>query len=85
MRTSVPYAPEDKERFYRFTTLGYNVGRIKDFVYHLEHARGENSWFSNPHIKSNMDEWEKLGNMDKEQLLEYYSTQDYLKKYDVSI
>jgi len=79
------YAPEDKERFYRFTTLGYNVGRIKDFVYHLEHARGENSWFSNPHIKSNMDEWENLGNMNKEQLLEYYSTQDYLKKYDVSI
>ena len=21
------YAPEDKERFYRFTTLGYSVGR----------------------------------------------------------
>ena len=32
------YAPEDKERYYRFTTLGYNVGRINDYVYHLEHA-----------------------------------------------
>ena len=75
------YAPEDKERFYRFTTLGYNIGRIDNFVYHLEHARGENSWFSNPHMKSNMDEWEKIQNMNKEQLLEYYSQQDYLKKY----
>lgn len=75
------YAPEDKERFYRFTTLDYNVGRINDYVYHLEHARGENSWFSNPHMTSNMQEWEKIQLMNKEQLREYYSQQDYLKKY----
>lgn len=75
------YAPEDKERFYRFTTLDYNVGRINDYVYHLEHARGENSWFSNPHMTSNMQEWEKIQLMNKEQLKEYYSQQDYLKKY----
>jgi len=75
------YAPEDKERFYRFNTLGYNIGRINDYVYHLEHARGENSWFSNPHMVSNMEEWEKIQNMNREQLLEYYSQQEYLKKY----
>lgn len=75
------YSPEDKERFYRFETLGYNVGRINDYVYHLEHARGENSWFSNPHMVSNMQEWEKIQIMNKEQLVEYYSHQDYLKKY----
>lgn len=75
------YAPEDKERFYRFTTLGYNVGRINNYVYHLEHARGENSWFSNPHMLSNMEEWEKIQTMNKEQLIEYYSNQKYLKKY----
>ena len=75
------YAPEDKERFYRFTTLGYNVGRINDCVYHLEHARGENSWFSNPYMDSNMKEWEKIQSMNREQLLEYYSQQEYLKKY----
>jgi hypothetical protein len=75
------YAPEDKERFYRFTTLGYNVGRVVDFIYHLEHSRGENSWFTNPHMKSNMGEWEKIQSMDREQLLEYYSKQTYLKKY----
>ena len=75
------YAPEDKERYYRFTTLGYNVGRVNDYVYHLEHARGENSWFSNPHLDDNQMEWTKLCNMNKEQLKEYYSQQDYLKKY----
>ena len=78
------YAPEDKERFYRFTTLDYNVGRINDYVYHLEHARGENSWFNNPHMTSNMQEWEKIQMMDKQQLVEYYSHQDYLKKYNLS-
>lgn len=75
------YAPEDKERFYRFNTLDYNVGRISDVVYHLEHARGHNSWFSNPYMQSNMDEWEKIQMMNKEQLKEYYSKQEYLKKY----
>ena len=77
----VAYAPEDKERFYRFKTLDYNIGRIDDYVYHLEHARGQNSWFNNPHMNSNNDEWEKIENMNKEQIKEYYSNQTYLKKY----
>jgi len=75
------YAPEDKERFYRFTTMGYSVGRIKDVVYHLEHERGENSWFTNPHMESNMAEWDKIKEMNKDQLLQYYSEQNYLEKY----
>jgi hypothetical protein len=75
------YAPEDKERIYRFKTLGYNVGRITDFIYHLEHARGENSWFNNPHMSDNNEEWEKIRIMNRDQLHEYYSNQDYLKKY----
>ena len=75
------YAPEDKERFYRFTTLDYNVGRINNFVYHLEHSRGKNSWFDNPHMQSNVNEWEKIKVMGKEELKHYYSKQDYLKKY----
>ena len=76
------YAPEDKEIYYRFKTLGYNIGRINDYVYHLEHSRGDNSWFSNPHMEDNQHEWIKLCNMNKEQLKEYYSNQNYLKKYN---
>ena len=75
------YAPEDKERYYRFTALGYKIGRINDYVYHLEHERGANSWFSNPHMHSNMQLWNTLGNMGKKELLKYYSEQEYLKKY----
>ena len=75
------YAPEDKERYFRFTTLGYKVGRIDNVVYHLEHARGENSWFTNPHMQDNLQEWDKICKMDKKQLLEYYSNQKYLEKY----
>ena len=75
------YAPEDKERYYRYTTLGYTVGRIENYVYHLEHSRGENSWFTNPYMQDNLDEWEKIQKMDKKELLDYYSRQDYLKKY----
>ena len=75
------YAPEDKERYYRFGVLGYKIARINNYVYHLEHARGENSWFTNPHMESNMGEWNKIQQMSREQLKEYYSNQDYLKKY----
>jgi hypothetical protein len=78
----VAYAPEDKERFYRFTRLGYNVGRIDNFVYHLEHTRGYNSWFNNPHMQNNNTLWDRIQKMNKEQLKEYYSTQGYIKKYD---
>jgi len=75
------YAPEDKERYYRFNKMGYSVGRIENYVYHLEHARGENSWFTNPHMESNMAEWNKIKEMNKDQLLKYYSEQKYLDKY----
>jgi predicted glycosyltransferase involved in capsule biosynthesis len=78
----IAYAPEDKERFYRFTTLGYNVGRIDNVVYHLEHSRGHNSWMNNPHMQNNNDLWNKIQKMSKEQLKEYYSNQEYLNKYN---
>ena len=80
-------SPEDKERHYRFEKMGYKVGRIDDQVYHLEHSRGNNSWPNsvqgNPHMRENFDVWETLQKMDKKQLLDYYSTQEYLKKYTI--
>ena len=78
-------SPEDKERFHRFTTLGYNVGRIRDWVYHLEHSRGQNSWPNsvqgNPYMQENLALWERLEKMDREDLKEYYATAAYQKKY----
>lgn len=78
----IAYAPEDKERFYRFKTLGYNIGRIDDYVYHLEHKRGHNSWINNPHMQQNNTIWQQIQAMNSSQLKEYYSKQDYLKKYN---
>ena len=78
-------SPEDKERIHRFTTLGYNVGRIEDWIYHLEHSRGNNSWpvsyHGNPYMKENIALWEHLNQLDKEDLRQYYNEQKYLKKY----
>ena len=78
-------SPEDKERFFRFTTLGYNVGRIDDWIYHLEHSRGQNSWPAsvrgNPYMAQNFEVWNHLQTLNKRKLKEYYSNQEYLKKY----
>ena len=77
----VAYAPEDKERFYRFSKLGYNIGRIEDLVYHLEHSRGQNSWINNPFMETNNRVWENIQRMGRDELNEYYKNQSYLKKY----
>ncbi len=78
-------SPEDKERYYRFEKLGYKVGRIDDQVYHLEHSRGRNSWPSsvqgNPYMRENFEVWEKVQAMNTQELWDYYSSQEYLKKY----
>ena len=80
-------SPEDKERHYRFEKMGYKIGRIDDEVYHLEHSRGRNSWphsiEGNPYMRENFGVWETLQKMDKKQLVDYYSTQEYLKKYTI--
>lgn len=78
----ISWSPEDKERYFRFDKLGYKVGRIDSaFVYHLEHYRGKNSWFSNPYIEKNNQLWEHLQRLSVEQLRNYYQSQDYLNKY----
>lgn len=76
----VAYAPEDVERYHRFVKLGYAVHRINDTVYHLEHARSQNSWFNNPHMQSNNQEWEKVQKMSAEELSTYIKSQQYYLK-----
>ena len=78
-------SPEDKERYYRFDKMGYRVGRIYDNVYHLEHSRGQNSWPNsvegNPYMQENFNVWGQIQSMNGEELKQYYSNQEYLKKY----
>lgn len=79
-------APDDYERHHRFTTLGYRVNRIDSFIYHLEHSRGMNSYpqsmSQHPYWNHNWNLWKYLESCNREELIEYYSKQEYLKKYD---
>ena len=43
----------------------------------MEHARTMNSWFTNPHIQNNKDLYEKLSDMNDEELMSYYNTVEY--------
>ena len=76
----IAYAPEDIERHHRWQTLGYNIGRVDNHAYHLEHQRTQNSWFHNPHMQNNNALWDYLKTLSKEQLIEYYENQDYVKE-----
>ena len=69
----IAYAPEDEERAFRFSKLGYQVDRINDVIYHLEHSRTPNSWFNNPHMMRNNALWETIQKMNKSQLIDYYN------------
>jgi hypothetical protein len=76
----IAYAPEDVERHHRWKVLGYNIGRVDNYAYHLEHQRTQNSWFHNPHMQKNNQLWDYLKTLSKEQLVEYYENQDYVKE-----
>ena len=73
----IAYAPEDVERHHRWKTLGYNIGRVDEHAYHLEHERTQNSWYHNPHMERNNKLWEDLKVLSKEELIAYYKRQEY--------
>jgi hypothetical protein len=76
----IAYAPEDVERHHRWKLLGYKIGRVDSHAYHLEHKRTENSWFNNPFMQKNNELWEYLKGLSKEQVIEYYENQEYVKE-----
>ena len=75
------WGPEDEEKHYRFPKLGYNIGRIIDWVYHLEHSRGDDSERTNIYFHDNLKLMEDIRSLSEEELKNYYNTQEYLKKY----
>ena len=75
----VSWGCEDDEFYFRMSTLGNRIGRLNNYVYHLEHGRTYNSWFSNPNFNNNYQLWNTLKTFDRDQLVEYYENQDYLK------
>ena len=75
----ISYGYEDDERYHRFNTCS-NVIRLNNDIFHLEHSRTQNSWFTNPHIEDNRKEWEKMQYWDRNKLEAYYENIDYMKK-----
>ena len=75
----VSWGCEDDEFYYRMSLLGNRIARIDDYVYHLEHSRTHNSWFSNPNFNNNWQLWNTIKTFDRNQLVNYYEKQDYLK------
>jgi len=76
----ISWGCEDDEFYFRMSTLGNRIARIDNYVYHLEHSRTHNSWFSNPNFNNNWQLWNMIKTFDKEQLMKYYENQEYLKK-----
>lgn len=70
----VSFSPDDVERFYRFTTLGFSVARVSGNLWHMEHFCGSNSGVNHPMMQHNRNEWAKVSNMGKEQLKEYVAS-----------
>ena len=75
----VSWGCEDDEFYFRMSILGNRIARVEDYVYHLEHSRTENSWFSNPNFNNNWQLWHKIKTFDRNQLIQYYKGQEYLK------
>lgn len=80
----ISWGPEDRERGYRFQKLGYKViwsNDNDDYVYHIEHSRGENSSPNNPLMRHNDNLFETIKTYSDVQLREYYNRIEYVKKY----
>jgi predicted glycosyltransferase involved in capsule biosynthesis len=78
----VSWGCEDDEFYYRMNCLGKRIARVNNYVYHLEHGRTHNSWFSNPNFNNNWQLWNTIKTFDKNQLIQYYENQNYLKNVD---
>lgn len=76
----VSFSPEDSERFYRFNKLGYVVTRVNGPIYHVDHWCGFDSSTANPKFKDGYYEYQSVIVMSREELLEYISTWEHVKR-----
>lgn len=75
----ISWGCEDDEFYYRMSVLGRKIGRVNNYAYHLEHSRTQNSWFNNPNFGNNYNLWNNIKTFDRNTLIRYYESQDYLK------
>ena len=77
----IAYGPEDVERYERFIKIGYNVKRINNYIYHLEHSRTAFSNNLHSNYNNNNSLYSILTKLSKEDTINYYNNIDYIKKY----
>lgn len=70
----ISWGPEDQERLDRFRKLGYKVGSLEGYLYHVDHLITQNSSYSNPLYKNNVKEHEKILRMTETELKDYIKT-----------
>lgn len=75
----VAYGPEDGEQNFRFTRLNYKRTRTSQPLYHLNHARTINSSDNHAHSSKNWQEYNRIKNMKRKELVDYISTWPWLK------
>ena len=71
---------EDDEIFERFKKLKTKMGRINKPLFHLTHERKETAYDHNPFVKANGDEFLRIQNMTREQLLNEIETWEWSKQ-----
>lgn len=69
----ISWAPEDVERKARMLKLKYTMARATGKCYHIMHPPSSNSG-PNPYTQKNNEEFEKVKNMDKHEIVEYIKT-----------
>ena len=75
----VSWGWEDVERKDRFIKLGYRIGRINGPLYHIDHARSQDSCDLNIHVKDNEEEYKKIFHLTKEELRKPMEDWNWLK------
>ena len=76
----ISWGAEDCEYYYRLQALGYHVGRVNDVVYHFDHSRTFNSHYHNPKFMDNHNLWQTIRTWDKDAIMSYYESQNYVKE-----
>ena len=80
----IAYGPEDGEQDYRLRKLGYRHARTGGALYHLEHARTENSRDEHKYAKSNFAEFTKVRKMNVEGLKRYINTWEWINEKNIN-
>lgn len=76
----VSWGFEDNERIDRVLKLGYKVSRTRGVLYHLEHKRTINCTPEQPKYNDNINEYNKVIKMSKDELIKYIKTWEWINE-----